>query len=82
MSPRFKNENNIKKYTHGVDTKVYYPYCSLAAHIIGFVGTDNRQASSRIEAGFEDLLKGTSGRISRATTQTAPTCCTRNLKTT
>ena len=63
----FKNEHNIKSIHLEVDTKRYYPYSSLAAHIIGFVGTDNTGLYG-IEAGYEDLLKGTSGRIIRATT--------------
>jgi len=63
----FKNENNIKSIHLEVDTKRYYPYSSLAAHVIGFVGTDNIGLYG-IEAGYEDYLKGTNGRIIRATT--------------
>lgn len=63
----FKNDNNLKSVHLEVDTKRYYPYSSLASHIIGFVGTDNTGLYG-IEAGYEDYLKGTSGRIIRATT--------------
>ena len=60
-------ENNI---TEGVnideDTKRYYPYRSLAAHIIGFCGSDN-QGLDGIEAKYEELLKGKKGTISKLT---------------
>ena len=44
------------------DSKRYYPYGSLAAHVIGFVGTDN-QGLNGIEMVFDDVLKGKPGRI-------------------
>ncbi len=44
------------------DYKRYYPGGSLAAHVIGFVGTDN-QGLSGIEMTYENYLKGLPGRI-------------------
>jgi len=64
---RWMSENNI---TTGInideDTKRYYPYNSLASHIIGFTGSDN-QGLDGIEAKYEEELKGKSGRIIRVT---------------
>ena len=58
-------ENNL--YT-GInideDTKRYYPYSTLASHIIGFVGSDN-QGLDGIEAKYNELLTGTNGSISK-----------------
>ncbi len=58
-------ENNI--YT-GInideDTKRYYPYSTLASHIIGFVGSDN-QGLDGIEAKYDKILTGDNGSISK-----------------
>ena len=58
-------ENNI---TTGInideDTKRYYPNNELASHFIGFCGSDN-QGLDGIEAKFEDILKGSQGKIIR-----------------
>ncbi len=60
-------ENNI---TSGInideDTKRYYPNNELASHFIGFCGSDN-QGLDGIEAKFEEVLKGSSGKIIRVT---------------
>ena len=60
-------ENNI---TTGInideDTKRYYPYNSLAAHVIGFTGSDN-QGLDGLEAKYDNILKGKKGRITRVT---------------
>ncbi len=60
-------ENNI---TTGInideDTKRYYPNNELASHFIGFCGSDN-QGLDGIEAKYEDVLKGTQGRIIKVT---------------
>jgi len=60
-------ENNI---TIGInideDTKRYYPYNSLASHIIGFTGSDN-QGLDGIEAKYDEELKGKKGYISKIT---------------
>ena len=47
------------------DSKRYYPYGSLAAHVIGFVGMDNNGLSG-IESEYDDALSGSTGRIVRA----------------
>ena len=49
------------------DTKRYYPNGSPAAHIIGFVGTDNTGLGG-IEAKYDKTLSGTNGFIMRSTT--------------
>ena len=42
-------------------TKRYYPYSNVASHIVGFVN-DNGGAYG-VEAAYEDVLEGTSGRV-------------------
>ena len=42
--------------------KRYYPYGSLAAHVIGFTGTDS-QGLYGIESKWDSTLQGTSGKI-------------------
>ncbi len=44
------------------DTKRYYPYGTIASHVIGFCGNDN-QGLSGIEAKWESVLTGTPGKI-------------------
>lgn len=44
------------------DAKRYYPDANLAAHVIGFTGTDN-QGLQGIEAVMEKYLKGVPGKI-------------------
>lgn len=60
-------ENNI---TVGVnideDSKRYYPYNSLASQIIGFTGSDN-QGLDGLEAKYDSVLKGDSGKITKVT---------------
>lgn len=46
------------------DTKRYYPYSTLASHIIGFVGSDN-QGLDGIEAKYDEILTGENGSISK-----------------
>ena len=46
------------------DTKRYYPYSTLASHIIGFVGSDN-QGLDGIEAKYNEVLTGENGSISK-----------------
>lgn len=48
------------------DTKRYYPYGTLASHIIGFTGSDN-QGLDGIEAKYNDTLSGEKGKITRKT---------------
>ena len=47
------------------DTKRYYPFGSLASHVIGFCGSDN-QGLDGIEAKYDEILKGKNGYINRA----------------
>ena len=46
------------------DSKRFYPYSTLASHVIGFVGNDN-QGLEGIESKYDELLTGTSGSISK-----------------
>ena len=48
------------------DTKRYYPYSNLASHVIGFCGSDN-QGLDGIEAKYDEILKGKSGKINSLT---------------
>lgn len=54
------------KLSNGVflepDTKRYYPYSSLASHVIGFVNADN-EGSYGLEARYNDELSGEAGRV-------------------
>lgn len=63
----FKQSNNLKGVKLETDSKRYYPYGSLAAHVIGFVGTDNYGLSG-IESRYNTLLSGQAGRTVRSTT--------------
>ena len=49
------------------DTKRYYPHGSLAAHVVGFTGTDNTGLGG-IEAKYDRFLSGTDGSVLRSTT--------------
>ena len=44
------------------DIERTYPYCTLAANVIGFVGKDN-QGIIGLESKYEDYLKGKAGKI-------------------
>ncbi len=57
-----KTTNKLKGVYLSEDTKRYYPYGSLAAHVIGFVGTDN-QGLAGVELSFDNYLKGIPGRV-------------------
>ena len=46
------------------DTKRYYPYNTLASHIIGFCGSDN-QGLGGLEAKYDTILQGVKGRITK-----------------
>lgn len=45
------------------DSKRYYPYGDLAAHVLGFTGIDN-QGLAGLELVYDEMLKGTPGAIS------------------
>ena len=57
-----KTVNKLKGVHLSEDTKRYYPYGSLAAQVIGFVGTDN-QGLAGVELSFDNYLKGIPGRV-------------------
>ncbi|MDD4716265.1 MAG: penicillin-binding transpeptidase domain-containing protein, partial [Oscillospiraceae bacterium] len=64
----FISDNKLSKGIYlEPDTRRYYPYGSLASHIIGFVGTDNNGLNG-IEALYENQLKGQNGRVVTAKT--------------
>jgi len=44
------------------ESKRYYPYSSLASHVIGFTGTDGYGLSG-VEAYYNELLSGSDGKI-------------------
>ena len=59
------NQNNIYSGINiDEDTKRYYPYSSLASHVIGFIGNDN-QGLDGIEAKYNEILTGKNGSISK-----------------
>ena len=47
------------------DTKRYYPFNNLASNLIGFCGSDN-QGLDGIELEYDDILKGTNGKLTTA----------------
>lgn len=63
---QFKQEYELKGVKIEEATKRYYPYSSLASHVIGFVGVDDYGLAG-LEYFYEDTLSGTDGRIVRAT---------------
>lgn len=63
----FKAEYDLVGVKMETDTKRFYPCGSLAAHVIGFVGTENTGLSG-IEAYYNEFLSGTDGKVTRATT--------------
>lgn len=64
----FISENKLSRGVYlEPDTRRYYPYSSLASHVVGFVGTDN-DGRYGIEALYENELKGENGRVVTAKT--------------
>lgn len=61
---RFKTEYQLKSVKIEGDTRRYYPYSSLAAHIIGFTGMDNTGLSG-VEYTFDEILTGRNGSVER-----------------
>ena len=61
----YKNNN---KGCNGIvlspDSKRYYPYGDLAAHVLGYVGIDN-DGLSGIESQYDNVLAGGMGRVTR-----------------
>jgi stage V sporulation protein D (sporulation-specific penicillin-binding protein) len=63
----FKKSNNLTGVHLEAATKRYYPYGSLACHVIGFTGSDGSGLGG-IEYQYNSVLTGTAGRTVRATT--------------
>ena len=64
---KWLEDNNITKGVNiDEDSKRYYPYGSLASHVIGFCGSDN-QGLDGIESEYDELLRGTKGKILKVT---------------
>jgi stage V sporulation protein D (sporulation-specific penicillin-binding protein) len=61
----FKTEHHLNGVKIEPDSKRYYPYSSLACHVVGFVGTENTGLSG-LELQLNDLLTGSAGRVVRA----------------
>ncbi len=61
----FKNEYDLKGVKIETDSKRYYPYGSLASHVIGFVGYENSGLAG-LELQLDSVLTGSAGRIVRA----------------
>ena len=58
-------DNNIEDGINiDEDTKRYYPYNTLASHIIGFCGSDN-QGLGGLESKYNEILQGKKGRITK-----------------
>lgn len=62
-----KNEYDLVGVRLEDTSKRYYPYSSLAAQLIGFVGTDDGGLAG-LEFHYNEILTGTSGRKVRLTT--------------
>lgn len=60
----FKNEYDLQGVKLEPDTKRYYPYATLASHVIGFVGADNMGLAG-LEFTQNEWLTGTNGSILR-----------------
>ncbi len=58
----FVKDNKLKGIHLVEDTKRYYPYNSLACHILGFTGTDNVGLDG-IESLYNEYLQGTTGKL-------------------
>lgn len=63
----FKAEHNLVGVKLESDTKRFYPCGSLASHVLGFVGAENKGLSG-IEAYYNDTLQGKDGEVARLTT--------------
>ncbi len=63
----FKSEYGLKSVHIESDTKRYYPYGSLACHIVGFVGDDNYGLDGT-EKMYDEYLEGVDGSVVRLKT--------------
>lgn len=62
----FKEENELRGVKIEEATRRYYPYSSLASHVIGFVGVDDYGLAG-LEYSLDSTLSGIDGRVVRAT---------------
>lgn len=60
----FKNEHDLQGVKLEPEPKRYYPYSSLAAHVLGFVGVDNKGLAG-VEYALDETLTGADGSILR-----------------
>ena len=58
-------ENDATGINIDEDVKRYYPYDNLASNVLGFCGSNN-QGLDGIELSYDDVLKGTSGKLTTA----------------
>ncbi|MGM9648663.1 MAG: penicillin-binding transpeptidase domain-containing protein [Butyricicoccaceae bacterium] len=58
-------ELGLKGFSTAEDSKRYYRYGSFASQLLGFTGSDG-QGLSGVEYAYDDVLKGTAGRIVKA----------------
>jgi stage V sporulation protein D (sporulation-specific penicillin-binding protein) len=59
----WRTENHIKGVYVDEDTKRIYPMGNLAAHVLGFTGSDDQGLVCGVEVAFNDELTGVDGRI-------------------
>ena len=59
-------EMNLAGVMIDEDYKRYYPYSTLASHVLGFTGSDN-QGIVGLEVSYDDLLMGQAGSINTVT---------------
>lgn len=59
-------EMNLAGVMIDEDYKRYYPYSTLASHVLGFTGSDN-QGIVGLEVSYDDLLMGKAGSINTVT---------------
>ena len=63
---KWLEENDVESGVNiDADVKRYYPYDNLASNVIGFCGSNN-QGLDGIELSYDDVLKGTSGKLTTA----------------
>lgn len=62
----FAKENGLSRMVHvEAGTKRYYPFSSLASHVIGFTGSDNTGLFG-LEAYYDSILRGEDGKYMSA----------------
>ena len=59
---QYVDEHDVRGVYLVTDTKRYYPYSTLAAHVIGFVGDDNIGLYG-LESRYEEQLEGQTGLV-------------------